>query len=385
MFVERMKTDLETKLLRIAKVVGLILAILIFAIVFVLLRLNKSVKNLERVDEDGYLYYAEYKKNYDNKLVKLPFTLVASGGCSCFLTHNENDEVITCRNYDLAHKDDDGNITGLNVVLRCRPKNKYQSISVCDACWFSYLEIDYYNGALDDGETIQTLLAFLPYLTMDGINEKGLTCSILALDIKNGESAVCQNVKGKDKILLTVLLRMILDDCATIDEAIQLANNYNIINMIGHDFHLFVTEKSGRSVAFEWRNNEFIVTETDAITNFYCCSDDANDVNEDKNQKEKFEGKVDTKRNYLMGYGHGYARFNTIIESLNNHLMNEDTYETKMEESEAATLLQNVKQEYNGTQTSYTQYSCIYNNSLGTLKIYSNQDYSKYYEYKVIE
>ena len=81
---------------------------------------------------------------------------------------------------------------------------------------------------------------------MDGINEKGLSVSILALDVKEGEQAVHQSVEGKKTILYEELLRYILDSCATVKEAEELAGEYNIHNIIGNDYHLFVTDENGK-------------------------------------------------------------------------------------------------------------------------------------------
>ena len=44
-------------------------------------------------------------------------------GCSTFFTHNTDGAPITCRNYDYPHRvsKEDRSLTGLNVVLHCKP------------------------------------------------------------------------------------------------------------------------------------------------------------------------------------------------------------------------------------------------------------------------
>lgn len=68
---------------------------------------------------------------YDPELIRrIKKAASAKAGCSCFLTHNENGDVLTCRNYDLGHSvsADNTTFTGLNVVLHCKPKDRYESI-----------------------------------------------------------------------------------------------------------------------------------------------------------------------------------------------------------------------------------------------------------------
>ena len=82
--------------------------------------------SLLRLDDDGYLYYMDYTKDYYSPEVidalrKLGFV---DSGCSSFFTHNTEGEPITCRNYDYPHRvsKEDRTITGLNFVLHCKPE-----------------------------------------------------------------------------------------------------------------------------------------------------------------------------------------------------------------------------------------------------------------------
>ena len=147
---------------------GCILAALLLFAGSILLMLNGRVKNLTQLDEEGYLYYAEYEGDYYNPLISAPCRLIQNPGCSAFLVKDEYRKIVTCRNYDLSHADDDNKSTGLNVVLRLNPEGKYRSINVADAAWITYLNLPYYNGALSNGKTTKLPLAFLPYLCMDG-------------------------------------------------------------------------------------------------------------------------------------------------------------------------------------------------------------------------
>ena len=349
------------------------------------LAINNAVPVIEQVDEDGYLYYAEYTADYGgsvlegfNRYVNAKWT----AGCSAFVASDEDGNIITGRNYDMYHKDPDGEFTGLNVVLKCDPEDGYASIGTADAAWVKYLGMPYYNGAFDLESTDLKWMAFLPYLCMDGMNEKGLVVSIFALDIKEGESPIEQKEAGKESIVLTRLIRIILDNCATVNEAVAAADSYNIHNMAGSDHHLLVSDADGNSVVLEWRNNELTVTETDAVTNFYLSSDDACDCYKNGVLKEAYEGPADTKKEYHYGYGHGYHRFNDIVTCLDEHGDGEGL--AVLSRQEAKELLAQVAQtDLDTTLNQVTQYSVIYNNTERSMEIWPERDYDQSYNFEI--
>ena len=92
-----------------------------------------------RLDDAGYLYYMEYTKDYYGPEVMDAMRKIGfiDSGCSVFFTHNAEGEPINCRNYDYPHRvsEEDRSMTGLNIVLHCKPEGKYESISVADAVW----------------------------------------------------------------------------------------------------------------------------------------------------------------------------------------------------------------------------------------------------------
>ena len=344
--------------------------------------MKKSLKSIERVDEDGYFYSMECTEDYYKKGIQTivhALKLISKGSCTAFSTFSEDGKnALTARNYDVPHLTKNNELSGLNVAVRCTPKGRYSSIGVADAFWLSELGLSFYKGALDDGKTNLTPLVLLPYLCMDGMNEKGLTVSILALDVKEGEHATYQKVKGRQQVIIPVLLRELLDNCATVEEAVELAKTYNVVNLLGNDYHLFVTDKTGNAAVFEWRYDELKVTYQDAIANFYVGYEDACDSYKDGVLKEKYPGPADTTKAYKYGYGHGYARFNSVAEVIENHLHGKgDKLITKMTELEAMNALKNASQKYvEGEPTSYTQYSIIYDSTNLTAKVCMNQDYS---------
>jgi len=167
-------------------------------------KMQESVASIKRLDEKGSFYYMECTGNYYGA-ISVPIKalgLVKKGGCSAFTAKTPEGDVITGRNYDMPHFDDDKNVMGVNIVMHCKPEGKYESLSGVDSVWLSSLGIKVTPGCFDDGKTKLTGLSLMPYLSMDGMNEKGFTVSVLYLDIKDGEKAVQQNVKGKKKVII---------------------------------------------------------------------------------------------------------------------------------------------------------------------------------------
>ena len=346
--------------------------------------LEKYTSKPVRIDKEGKLYFIDYFGNYDSTLIKLPIKLVKpvrKVGCSCIYTKDKEGYTYTGRNFDLPHFDKEGHKTGLNVVIRCTPQKGYSSIAIADAADVSVLGVPYYSGSLDNPKIDKRYLALLPYICMDGVNEKGLFVTVLALDVKAGEHPVYQNRKGKEKVIISVLLRKILDNCATIEEAVSFADEFNLINTLGYDFHLFISDPIGNSCVLEWRYDVMTVTYTDLATNFYVSSDDAEDCYLKGELKEKFVVPEDP-MGYRFGYGHGYERFKTLMRLTKENKVNG---ETVMGVEQVMKALEAVSQDYTGELTSMTQYSAVYNNQEQKIDVCLYPDYLHKYSFKLKE
>ncbi len=341
---------------------------------------EKYTSKSKRIDKEGRLYSIDYYGNYDSKLIKFIIKLVKpvrNAGCSCVYARDDIGNPISGRNFDLPHFDNAGNPTGLNVVVRCTPPKGYKSMAIADAAFVSVLKVPYYSGSLDDPKTDKRYLALLPYICMDGINEKGLFAAILALDTKEGERPAYQKRKGKEQVIISVLLRKILDNCASCREAVCLADEYNMVNTLGHDFHLFVTDENGDSCVLEWRHDVMSVTHTDIVTNFYVSGDDAEDSYYKGELKERFVAPDDCGE-YRFGYGHGYERFKTLMQLTRESKVNGNTV---MAEHQVMKALEAVSQDYTGELTSMTQYSAVYNNRDKKIDICIYPEYERKYSF----
>ena len=148
-------------------------------------------EEMRRVDLDGYLYFMDYTGDYYSTQVmdSLRRAGYIEPGCSTFFTHNLDGEPISCRNYDIQHRvsGEDPTLTGLNVVLHCKPEGKYESIAIADAIWCAPNDPLYRAGGPDLEDFDSSLLDILPYQCMDGLNEKGLCVSSRRVNIKEGD------------------------------------------------------------------------------------------------------------------------------------------------------------------------------------------------------
>ena len=333
-----------------------------------------------RLDDDGYLYYMDYTKDYYGPEVMDAMRKIGyiDPGCSVFFTHNVSGEPITCRNYDYPHRvsEEDHSLTGLNIILHCKPEGKYESIAVADAVWCDENNPFLQRGGPDQAGFDPELLNILPYQCMDGINEKGLYVSVQRVDIKEGDQP------GRFPAGSSMLLRYMLDDCANVEEAIRKTETGILVPEDWQDCHFMVTDADGRSVVIESRNGAISIIPSDICTNFYLGSDDMEDSYRNGRLREEAVKMTDEDMtpDYHYGYGHGYHRFVTILGQLECYrdTVREDYY-TVMPESTALVILQSVLQNpyTSASGISMTQYSAIYNNEKKTVKVWSFQNFSK--------
>lgn len=343
-------------------------------------------KSLRRLDEDGYLYYLDYTRDYygSETMEALREGGFIDFGCSTFFTHNIDGDPITCRNYDYPHRvsKEDRTLTGLNIILHCKPEGKYESIAVADATWIDPSNPLFQKGGPELAGFNLDKLAVLPYQCMDGINEKGLCVSILRVDIKEGDQP------AKYPIGSSMMVRYMLDDCANVDEAIKKTKNGILVPEDWQNCHFMVSDSTGQCVVIESRNSELSIIPSEICTNFYLGSDDIEDYYLNGNLREEAVKMTDESiaSKYHYGYGHGYHRFVTILGQLDRYRDTKKVeYYTMMPESSALTILQSVVQNKytNASGISMTQYSAIYNNEKKTVEVWPFQNYSKSYKFDV--
>ncbi len=172
-------------------------------------------------------------------------------GCCAFTAKTPEGQRLFGRNFDYEETD--------TLVFYTAPKGCYASYGVTDLRFFDIGA----EQSLDGNDIVaKALMLAAPYVTMDGINEAGVGVGILQLDIDE-----LHQDNGKPDLMIFAAIRGILDNCATVDEAIELLSGYDIHSFLSRSYHLFITDKTGKSVIVEWTDEETFIVEDTACTN----------------------------------------------------------------------------------------------------------------------
>lgn len=217
---------------------------------------NKSAPVYEIKVSGGY-YFDKFIENggvsNDQELIDfivgnitkgiIPISLNAPTiGCSSFTGQTSEGDRLFGRNYDFS--------TTTGMVVHTNPgKGRYSSISSVD---LQFLGIN--DGASLDSLMQKLICLAVPYIPLDGMNEKGVSCGIyMSYQGSNDKTATNQNTDAPD-ITSTTMLRMILDYAASVDEAIELVQKYDLHDSANTSFHYMVADSTGKSAILEWVN-----------------------------------------------------------------------------------------------------------------------------------
>ena len=333
-----------------------LILVLIIAFVVVYFTRLRTMATIEKHSDypDGFnMYSMTVKYDYDvndilnsgytdtqgfvNEVIKealplLPIKMeMPSFGCSTYRAFNPEGDAIMGRNYDFK-------LDTSCMAVFCEPKNGYKSISFC--------ALNNFSACAPETSIVQKMACLAaPFGVLDGVNEKGVSMAVLTLDSEPTD----QNT-GKQKITSSLIIRMVLDSCATTQEAVELMKQYDMLAVNGRDYHYFISDASGDSVVVEYDcevpERTLTVTPMPAITNFF----------------GMYIDKVESNQRNGM-YGHGKERYDkmmAIIEPNNDILDNENAW----------AALQNASSAPNPESvTSNTQWSIIFNNAKGTADI----------------
>ena len=334
---------------------------------------KKTVATLQDI-KDGHLYTMDYTADYKLKelmtgggaksseelsgkvianLLNLPAMKAAASmeyGCSAFCAKSPEGDVLVGRNFDYRFVSS-ANIAVHNLFPEARE-------SMCISA-LPYLDADkYVAGSLSDGKTDISIPAIASiYCCLDGMNDAGLFIGVLSL---RGGGAV-QRDANKSNIVPSLAIRLSLDRCATVDEAVNLFRSCNFYadgEESPSNYHFLIADASGKSVVLEYyrpgeeapvkdpkaKDWTLNVLNEDHVTNFYLSDG-------------------------WQSLGVGQARYDIIHNRLQekNRILTED---------EAMTLLQDVMQTLNPEEiTSNTQWSVVYNLTRKTATVCVDKDY----------
>lgn len=256
-------------------------------------------------------------------------------GCSTLAVSSPEGEVLFGRNFDWQNCE--------ALIVRSNPSDGYPSVSTVN---MDFIRSGYGAGLSELPDEIRTLIAL--YAPLDGMNERGLAVSVNMIQ----DSDVINQDTGKPDVTTTTAIRLLLDKAANVEEALSLLEQYDMHSSMGMMVHFALVDRTGRSVVVEYINNEMVVTNTPAVTNFYLA-----------------EGEKQ---------GIGTSQSHTRYERLMNQLSEQE--EMTMEQVRDA--LDSVSKDNFGEFES-TEWSIIFNLNTGEARYYHREDYGNGYRFHV--
>ncbi|MBR5076641.1 MAG: linear amide C-N hydrolase [Bacteroidales bacterium] len=246
-----------------------ILAALCIAVLCIWGRELATLRTVGSVAGNEYLYQMEYKAAYDldeviakdidenAELLDYIMGRIGKGipiKMKSAQVADENGELNTfnCTSFQAAQAGGEGFFYGRNydyfknptMVTVSRPKKGYASIAVSDMSHFGYsLE------KLPDSFMKKLSCLAAIYAPLDGVNEKGLCTSIMALP-----KQASQQDTPKHDVGTTMIMRLWLDRCATVQEALDLAASVDVRHdaTVGSGYHYMIADAAGDCAVLEF-------------------------------------------------------------------------------------------------------------------------------------
>jgi hypothetical protein len=210
--------------------------------------IERSLATLRRVD-DHPLYEMTYygpKPRLDTRPTDnaLPAASTRkSFACTVFAAAGDPARPLFGRNFDW-----DPNPA---LVLRAEPRDGYRSVSVVDISYFGFDRARV--GDLDDPARRSAVMRAVagPF---DGMNEHGLVVGMASVD------AVAEIRPDRPAVGSVSIMRLVLDQARTVDEAVRVLGSYNIDFSGGPGLHYMVADATGASAVVEFVDGRMRVT-----------------------------------------------------------------------------------------------------------------------------
>ncbi len=297
--------------------------------------------------KDNREYY-----NYVNKIVDESLDIGVSNpdmedACSAFTFRDKNGGRYLARNYDY-------NVNPVMLIVTS-PKDAYKSISTVNLNCLGF-------NAEKEPRSFDLKLFGAPYFPTDGMNEKGISISVLQVNFSRK-----QKEDGKVTIGVYALNRLVLDYADSIDKAIELVDQYNVYFDSSLNAHFLIADSKGNSVLLEFVNGETKVIKNDRK---YQIASNFNNTEEEFDSDgyvypdEYKDWLTNTSTSAYDSEYSGYVRYDFMLDSLYNSsgILNID---------DAFELLENV------ASPSKLQYSVVYSMSDLQATVITDNDWEK--------
>ena len=168
----------------------------------------------------------------------------SSIACSAFTADTQSGDRVFGRNYDFS-------ATNTAIVYTDPGEGRHASYSTID---LSFLGLDADKDVETIGQKFLTLAA--PYVPLDGINDAGVACGIFMSYQGEGKGTPTDTQTDRPDITSTTLLRLILDYADSVEDAVALAQQYDLHDSASSCFHYMVADSTGRSAILEWAGTD---------------------------------------------------------------------------------------------------------------------------------
>ncbi|MBR4351723.1 MAG: linear amide C-N hydrolase [Bacteroidales bacterium] len=250
-----------------------ILAVLCIVLGCIWGREISTIRTLKSVGGNKYLYQMEYKAAYDlddlvaqnidsnPELLDYVIGRIGKGlplKIKSAQVADENGELATfnCTSFQAVNAGGEGFLFGRNydyfknptLVTVSHPKKGYASIAVSDMSHFGYSLEKLPESLVGKLSCLASI-----YAPVDGMNEKGLCTSIMALP----GQASRQDTEKYD-VGTTIIMRLWLDRCATVSEALALLDEVDVRHdaTVGTGYHYMVADASGDCAVVEFDKDD---------------------------------------------------------------------------------------------------------------------------------
>ena len=157
----------------------------------------------------------------------------------------------------------------------------------------------------------------------------------------------------KPDLTTTTAVRLLLDQAADVEGALELLEQYDLHASAGMMVHFALSDASGRSVVVEYVNNEMMVTETPVVTNFYLAPGEK--------------------------YGIGSQESHTRYEILSGLLAEQGPWSM----DGVRDALNAVSKHNFDSAFASTEWSIVYDQSEGVARYYHRENYDTFYDFTI--
>lgn len=159
--------------------------------------------------------------------------------CASFTAQTEDGDALWARNYDFKK-------TNVMIVFTEATEGRHASVSTADLQFLGLDTESDMDGLMDK---ITALAA--PFVPLDGMNDAGVSCGIY-MSYQGEETVATNQDTEKPDITSTTLIRLILDYADSVEEAVELAEQYDLHDSAQTSYHYMVADATGKSAILEW-------------------------------------------------------------------------------------------------------------------------------------